>query len=72
MIARDFIIDIRKNGPMKVTYDGTNGGLVTRYIRDIQDMRQFFMSKANEGGLKMSALRIRFAYEDWPDMGESE
>jgi len=41
-----------------VKYDGTDGGKITRPIRDIEDYRQFFISKANEAGVKLDDLDV--------------
>jgi hypothetical protein len=41
-----------------VKYDGTSGGKVTRPIRDIEDYRQFFISKADEAGVDIDNFDV--------------
>ena len=47
--ATFFLITIEFDN-IVIQYDGTHGGKVTRYVSDLDDLRQFLVSKTNEAG----------------------
>lgn len=53
--ATQFFLTIH-HGQLAVIYDGTHGGRVTRTIPNLEDMAQFFTSKANEAGRELHEL----------------
>lgn len=55
--ATRFFLSV-ENDRIVVTYDGTNGGKVTRVVTDDADWTQFLISKANEAGVSVAQLSV--------------
>ena len=62
MIVQDYQLDLTDPHHIKIIYAGTNGGVITRRVDDLFDLRQFLISKANEFDISVRGLRITLVH----------